>query len=72
MSCGCGEPNNKHGDDRNITQDDLNQAAQAAKISPDKAAHNIVDSYHQMSGGHGQQAMGRNQGQGPRDQETMR
>jgi len=30
MSCGCKQPNENHGDDRNITLHDLEQAAAAA------------------------------------------
>jgi hypothetical protein len=52
MSCGCGQPNNDHGDSRNITQNDLNNAAQAAGISPTQAAQNIVNA--QASQGSGQ------------------
>lgn len=44
MSCGCGDPNNNHGDNRNITQDDLNRAAQAAGVSQQQAAQNIANS----------------------------
>ena len=43
MSCGCGKPNDDHGDARNITQNDLDQAAQAANVSRDQAAQNIMD-----------------------------
>jgi hypothetical protein len=43
LSCGCGEPNDDHGDRRHITQDQLEQAAQAAQISPQDAAQNILD-----------------------------
>jgi len=56
LSCGCGEPNERHGDSRHITQDDLQQAAQAAGISPQQAAQNI---------GQGLQRGG-STGQGPR------
>lgn len=42
LSCGCGQPNDKHGDERHITQDDLRQAAEAAGISPQEAAQNIA------------------------------
>lgn len=42
MSCGCGMPNDDHGDQRNITQNDLDRAAQAANISRDQAAQNIM------------------------------
>jgi hypothetical protein len=43
LSCGCGEPNEKHGDDRNITMDDMQQAAQASNITPMQAAQNIMN-----------------------------
>lgn len=49
LSCGCGEPNERHGDDRHITQDDLNAAAQASEISPKQAAQNILDGLQQES-----------------------
>jgi hypothetical protein len=41
MSCGCGEPNEKHGNPDNITLDDLRRAAKAANIEPEQAADNI-------------------------------
>jgi hypothetical protein len=40
-SCGCGEPNDNHGNSANITLDDVKQAAQAAGVSPTQAADNI-------------------------------
>lgn len=43
MTCGCGEPMNGHGDDANITYDQLQAAANAAGIDPEKAADNIHD-----------------------------
>ncbi len=43
LSCGCGEPNERHGDDRHITMDDLNAAAQASEIDAQQAAQNILD-----------------------------
>lgn len=49
MSCGCGMPNDNHGDARNITQDDLGRAAQAANISREQAAQNIMDCCRQVS-----------------------
>ena len=52
MSCGCGSPNDTHGDSRNITQDDLNNAAQAANISPQQAAQNIMDTSQQIDVGY--------------------
>jgi hypothetical protein len=44
VSCGCGEPNERHGDDRHITQDDLDAAAEAANISSADVARNIAAS----------------------------
>jgi len=44
VSCGCGEPNERHGDDRHITQDDIDAAAQAADITPEQVALNIGQS----------------------------
>jgi hypothetical protein len=41
LSCGCGEPNNDHGDARNITMEMLKKAADAAEISTTQAADNI-------------------------------
>lgn len=41
MSCGCNEPNDDHGDDRNITREDLERAATAADTTPEQAADNI-------------------------------
>jgi hypothetical protein len=41
LSCGCGEPNESHGDPRNITMQKLEEAAQAGGITPEQAAQNI-------------------------------
>jgi hypothetical protein len=41
LSCGCGVPNDDHGDQRNITQQRLDEAAEAAGISATEAADNI-------------------------------
>lgn len=43
MSCGCGQPNEKHGDDANITYEQLQRAAEAAGTDPESAADNIHD-----------------------------
>ncbi|HEX6480793.1 MAG TPA: hypothetical protein VF043_18290 [Ktedonobacteraceae bacterium] len=61
MSCGCGNPNDSKGDNRNITQDDLNNAAQAANITPEEAAQNIADASQQMSSGYSSGQSGFNQ-----------
>jgi hypothetical protein len=41
VSCGCGAPNEKHGDNGNITMSDLERAAQAAGITTTQVADNI-------------------------------
>ncbi len=41
VSCGCGQLNDDHGDERNITMNRLQDAAKAAKISVADAAQNI-------------------------------
>jgi hypothetical protein len=51
LDCGCGEPNERHGDDRHITMDDVKAAAQASEISVDEAARNIADGVRQAQAG---------------------
>jgi hypothetical protein len=41
LSCGCGSPNDSHGDPAHITLDVLERAATAAGISSDDAVRNI-------------------------------
>jgi hypothetical protein len=41
VSCGCGQPNEDHGDARHITMEELEEAAQASNISTQEAARNI-------------------------------
>jgi hypothetical protein len=43
MTCGCGKPNDQHGDKANITYDQLKAAADAAQIDPESAADNLHD-----------------------------
>jgi hypothetical protein len=42
LSCGCGKPNDTHGDSRNITLDDLDMAAQAAGLTREQVSQNIT------------------------------
>jgi hypothetical protein len=42
LSCGCGEPSADHDDPRHITMEVLQNAAEAAEISPQEAAENIT------------------------------
>jgi hypothetical protein len=48
MSCGCGKPNERHGNPDHITLDDLKRAAKAANIEPEQAADNIHDSARKL------------------------
>ena len=57
MSCGCGSPNDDHGDSRNITLNDLDQAAQAAGSSVGQVAQNISTSWRQMAGASGEREL---------------
>ncbi len=52
LSCGCGDPNDDHGDLRNLTLNDIDQAAIAAGTTRDKVLQNIMG-----SGGQSQQNM---------------
>jgi hypothetical protein len=45
LTCGCGEPDADHGDSRNITMTDLNNAAEAAEVDVDEAARNLQETY---------------------------
>ena len=48
-SCGCGSPNDEHGDSRNITWNEIQQAAEAGKESPQQAVQNIQKMAQQQS-----------------------
>jgi hypothetical protein len=45
LTCGCGIPNDDHGDSRHIIMDELKAAAEAAEISVDEAASNLQATY---------------------------
>jgi hypothetical protein len=49
MSCGCKQPNEDHGDQRNITIDGLQQAADASGISVDEVVRNIQETFRERS-----------------------
>ncbi len=42
-NCGCGIPEDAHGDDRNILWSEIAASAEAAGISPADAVRNIVE-----------------------------
>lgn len=47
LDCGCGEPNERHGDERHIIMDDVKAAAEASELSVEEAARNISDGMRQ-------------------------
>jgi hypothetical protein len=49
LTCGCGEPNDDHGDSRNITFDNLKAAAQAAEVTVDEAVKNFDETVKKAS-----------------------
>ncbi|MFL5662237.1 MAG: hypothetical protein ACJ8BW_12935 [Ktedonobacteraceae bacterium] len=49
ISCGCGKPNDDHGDARNITMQDVDQAAEAAGTTRAKVLENIMQGSQQTS-----------------------
>ncbi len=59
ISCGCGKPDDDHGDARNITMKDLDQAAQAAGTTRDRVLQNIMQGSQPGSTGNGH-GQGRN------------
>lgn len=51
VSCGCNQPNDNHGDRRNITMDSIRAAAQAANTDEQTVARNIQQSLSQSGQG---------------------
>jgi len=51
LDCGCGEPNERHGDDRHIVMDDVRAAAEASHVSVEEAAQNIATGVRQAQQG---------------------
>ena len=47
LDCGCGEPNERHGDDRHI-MDDIQAAAAASEIPMAETTRNIVEALSQI------------------------
>ncbi len=45
LTCGCGIPDDDHGDSRHITMSELKAAAAAAEIDVDEAATNLQATY---------------------------
>jgi hypothetical protein len=59
MNCGCGEPEERHGNDANITLTDLRRAGEANGQDLDTTMGNLERAWHEspeaagLSGGHG-------------------
>jgi hypothetical protein len=49
-NCGCGLPEETHGDDRNILWSEVVASADAVGLSPQQAADNIREMAEQQSG----------------------
>jgi len=54
LSCACGKPNEKHGDDRHITLQDVQAAAEASDTAPQEVVTNIQQGFDQF--GHAEAA----------------
>ena len=50
MSCGCKQPEERHGDDRNIVLQDIQDAADASEISAEEVVRNIQEAFDQTGG----------------------
>ncbi|MCI0686832.1 MAG: hypothetical protein L0Y54_06295 [Sporichthyaceae bacterium] len=48
-NCGCGIPEDKRGDDRNITWSEIQASAEASSISPSDAVANIAEMSKQQA-----------------------
>jgi hypothetical protein len=51
LDCGCGKPNDDHGDSRHITLNQINQAAEASGVSPQEAVDNISKGFAEAQSG---------------------
>ncbi len=48
-NCGCGSPEDKHGDDRNINWSEIVASAEANDLSPEEAVNNIQEMARQQA-----------------------
>ncbi|HEY7033012.1 MAG TPA: hypothetical protein VH482_16825 [Thermomicrobiales bacterium] len=51
LDCGCGKPNDDHGDPRHITMKQVEDAAKASGIPAREAVQNIQSGFQQAQGG---------------------
>lgn len=75
VTCGCGMVDEDHGDERNLTMEDMRQAAEAAGISVQEVVQNVqrsVGSGNGQGGLHTQNEPGRMQVQSGQAGERQR
>lgn len=51
MNCGCGEVNERHGNEDNIVAEDVIHAAKASGLDVNATVRNLQDSLRRMGGG---------------------
>jgi len=56
LNCGCGEPNESHGNDANITLDDVRAAGEANGQSVEESLRNMGTAARQVVAGQGEQS----------------
>ena len=56
LNCGCGQPNEKHGKDENITLDDVRRAGEANGQSVEESLRNMGMAARQVVMGGGEQS----------------
>ncbi len=56
MSCGCKQPNENHGDERNITLRDLEAAAEAADTDVQGVMKNFKQDFELVGAGFGRES----------------
>lgn len=50
LNCGCGDPYDRHGNDKNLVWDDIVAAAQPDKITPADVLQNITETVKKVPG----------------------
>jgi hypothetical protein len=53
LNCGCGQPDDDHGNEANITMDDLRRAGEANGQDVDQTVANIEKAYHSSADAQG-------------------
>ena len=54
LNCGCGQPNESHGNEANITLDDVRRAGEANGQSVEESLRNMGMAARQVVTGHGE------------------